>query len=129
MRVCVSLFREYAQSKRDGALSLDSTRFALNNLEKEKEDIERQRDEYKLRFSVVYPHTNMFGLTTIGGAGGMGGGTSGFMNTHTGVSSHDTPVHHAASIGSGSSSSFDVDAAAAAAQKQLADLRARNAQS
>ena len=72
---------EFAQSKRDAAIAADAHRVALNNLQKEKEDAERQRDDLRMRFGGLWPAPM---LAPSGAAGGSGIGLS---HTHTLVAS------------------------------------------
>jgi hypothetical protein len=122
-RLCAS-FREYAQSQRDHSLVVESSRFALGNLQKEKDDAERQREEYKHRFGAVYPQPIL--------AASM----SSFTHTHShldaAVSGHGSHGHsppiafsHASPTGIGAGQ-IDATAGVRAAQQQLANMRSRS---
>lgn len=125
---------EFAQFKRDQSVAADNHRFALDNAHKEKEDAERQRDEYKLRFGAVWPQP---ALSTA---------HIGLAHTHPSASAHahahapalspsfhphvdpDSAGHgHGHASPPGSAGHIDVAAGARAVQAQLATVRMRAA--
>lgn len=127
---------EYAQFKRDASLAADAARFALSNAQKEKEDAERQRDEYKLRFGAVWPAPALAAAGLQPHAHAASSSASSLAHTHptldaassTAMMGHAgglvTPtLSHASAASAGSQ--IDVEAGARAVQKQLAEVRAR----
>jgi hypothetical protein len=120
--VALVIFREYAQSKRDQSLNADASRFALGNLQKEKDDAERQRDEYKLRFGAVWPQPLL--TATMVGLSHTHPQVDGGASVHSHVESASGSGHPSSGGGVGH---IDVDAGARAAQRQLADVRSRGA--
>jgi len=116
--LCVSVFSEFAQYKRDQALQSDSARFASSHMQKEKEDAERARDELKVRMGTIWPQpllaTTPFGITSV---------TNPALHAQQPHGHIDRP-----STGtSGVAGYIDTAAGARAVQQQLANIRQRNA--
>jgi len=126
--VVVLVCSEFAQFKRDQSVAADNHRFALENAHKEKEDAERQRDEYKLRFGAVWPQP-LLSTSHIG-----------LAHTHPGAHAHShapalSPSFHphvdpdsgGHASPPGAAGHIDVAAGARAVQAQLASVRMRAA--
>jgi hypothetical protein len=120
------LFSEFAQFKRDQSLRSDADRFAYNNVLKEKEDAERQRDELKLRMGAIWPQpmlaATQFGITHAHAH------SAPPPTTHAHVDAAGAGAFgHASSAVSPTAGQIDASAGARAVQQQLANVRLRAA--
>jgi hypothetical protein len=117
------LFSEFAQFKRDQSLRSDADRFAYNNVLKEKEDAERQRDELKLRMGAIWPQpmlaATQFGITHAHSAPP--------PTTHAHVDAAGAAAFGHASSAASPTGQIDASAGARAVQQQLANVRLRAA--